>query len=258
MILPVHDRLRAHLARLLTTRLFTRSVGTAAARPRVPAQSRPRRPRHAGGVRAGAPAAQGAAGHRAGDRRRLRRARRRPRSVAAAPNGYLNFFLDRPAFLRERLTSAASARAHGERQGDRRAHGDQSEQGRAHRPPAQRRARRHAGPRPALPRHSRSKCRTTSTTPACRWPTWWSDSACSSSKTLDEIRADRRYDALRLLLLGSLRARRPSGTTSDKERLKIRAADAARHRARRQRERRAWPRSSPTASSAATCRRWRG
>src|SRR4029079_10158641 len=31
---------------------------------------------------------------------------------AAAPNGYLNFFLERPAFLRERLTSAASARAH--------------------------------------------------------------------------------------------------------------------------------------------------
>ena len=79
-------------------------------------------------------------GHRAGGRRaqRLPQLLPRPRrrscstgSAAAAPPR-------RPA---ER------------RQGDRRAHGDQPEQGGAHRPPAQLRARRHAGARAALPRH---------------------------------------------------------------------------------------------------------
>ena len=98
---------------------------------------------------------------------------------------------------------------------------------------------------------SRSRCRTTSTTPACRSPTSWSASASSRSSTLDDVQAHRRHDAVRLLLLGPLRARhrvvrRRQGTAEDPRR------DAARHRARRQRQRRASPRSSPIASSAAT------
>ena len=95
----------------------------------------------------------------------------------------------------------------------------------------------------------RSRCRTTSTTPASRWPTSSSASASSSSQTLDEVRRDRRHDAVRLLLLGPLRARhrvvrRRPGAARDPRR------DAARHRARRQRRRGDRRASSPTASSA--------
>ena len=53
----------------------------------------------------------------------------------------------------------------------------------------------------------RSKCRTTSTTPASRSPTSSSASASSSACSLDDVQRDRRHDALRLLLLGSLLAR---------------------------------------------------
>ena len=129
--------------------------------------------------------------------------------VEAAPNGYLNVFLDRPAFLLPRLgllDAAARAAAAG-RQDHRRAHRDQPEQGRAHRPPAQLRARRHARARAALPRHAgrspelhrrhrRPGRRRRRRLPRARGP-----------KSLDEVRAHRRLHALRLLLLGSLRAR---------------------------------------------------
>ena len=111
MILPVHDRLRVHLARLLTTRYSL----DPSAQPPLALEYPPNR--DLGDL--GTPVAFELA-------RRLRKA---PRAiaqeiagdfgtlegverVAAAPNGYLNFFLERPEFLRERLTSAAPVRAH--------------------------------------------------------------------------------------------------------------------------------------------------
>src|SRR4026208_2113589 len=111
MILPVHDSVRAHIARMLKT-LYALDD---AALPALALEYPPNR--DLGDL--GTPVAFELA-------RRLRKA---PRAiaqeiasdfgtlegverVAAAPNGYLNFFLERPAFLRERLTSAAPGRAH--------------------------------------------------------------------------------------------------------------------------------------------------
>ena len=102
MILPVHDRLRAHLTRLLTT-LY--AVEPSAA-PTLTLEYPPNR--DLGDL--GTPVAFELA-------RRLRKAPRAiaqevaaafgsvegVRQVAAAPNGYLNFFLDRSTFLLERL-----------------------------------------------------------------------------------------------------------------------------------------------------------
>ena len=113
MILPVHDRIRAHLAHLLTTRYSL----DPSAQPPLALEYPPNR--DLGDL--GTPVAFELA-------RRLRKA---PRAiaqeiasdfgtlegvarVAAAPNGYLNVFLERSTFLRERLTSAAPARAHDE------------------------------------------------------------------------------------------------------------------------------------------------
>ena len=109
MILPVHDRLRAHLTRLLATRYSL----DASAQPTLALEYPPNR--DLGDL--GTPMAFELA-------KRLRKA---PRAiaqeiaadfgtldgierVAAAPNGYLNFFLERPAFLRDRLASAADSR----------------------------------------------------------------------------------------------------------------------------------------------------
>jgi arginyl-tRNA synthetase len=106
MILPVHDRLRAHLSHLLTT-LYSLD---AAAVPAIALEYSPSR--EMGDL--GTPVAFELA-------RRLRKA---PRAiaqeiasafgdvagihrVAAAPNGYLNVFLDRAPFLLDRLTPAA-------------------------------------------------------------------------------------------------------------------------------------------------------
>ena len=74
--------------------------------------------------------------------------------VECAANGYLNVFLDRPAFLADRLAGrvGAAARRRRAREDHRRAHRHQPEQGGAHRPPPQRRAGRHAGAGAALPR----------------------------------------------------------------------------------------------------------
>ncbi|MGE0444166.1 MAG: arginine--tRNA ligase [Vicinamibacterales bacterium] len=102
MILPVHDRLRAHLGRLLTTVYAL----DAAALPSIGLEYPPTR--ELGDL--GTPVAFELA-------RRLRKAPRviaqeiagafgtleGVRAVAAAPNGYLNFFLERPAFLVDRL-----------------------------------------------------------------------------------------------------------------------------------------------------------
>src|SRR5687767_2758098 len=105
MILPVQDRLRAHLSRLLAT-LYSLDE---AARPAIALESPPNR--ELGDL--GTPVAFELA-------RRLRKAPRAiaqeiagafgtvegVREVAAAPNGYLNFFLDRPSFLLDRLSSS--------------------------------------------------------------------------------------------------------------------------------------------------------
>jgi arginyl-tRNA synthetase len=111
MILPVHDRLRAHVARLLTT-LYALDNSIAAA---IVLEYPPNRT--LGDL--GTPVAFELA-------RRLRKAPRAiaqevaaafgsvegVREVAAAPNGYLNFFLERRAFLTERLTEGSSRLVH--------------------------------------------------------------------------------------------------------------------------------------------------
>src|SRR5437763_11000732 len=106
MILPVHDALRAHVARLLTT-LYSLDAG---ASPAIVLEYPPNR--ELGDL--GTPVAFELA-------RRLRKA---PRAiaqeiagafgtlegiarVAAAPNGYLNVFLERRQFVLDRLRSDA-------------------------------------------------------------------------------------------------------------------------------------------------------
>src|SRR4051812_13543414 len=98
MILPVHERFRSHVSRLLTA-LYSLDEG---ALPPLVLEYPPTR--ELGDL--GTPVAFELA-------RRLRKAPRAiaqeiaaafgtlegVRQVAAAPNGYLNFFLERPAFL---------------------------------------------------------------------------------------------------------------------------------------------------------------
>ena len=105
MILPVHDRLRSHVARLLAS-LYSLEA------PDVPSLALEYPPnRELGDL--GTPVAFELA-------RRLRKAPRviaqdiasafgalpGIRQVSAAPNGYLNFHLERPSFLLERLAPA--------------------------------------------------------------------------------------------------------------------------------------------------------
>jgi len=108
MILPVHDRLRGHVTRLLST-LY--SIDETAAPP-LTLEYPPNR--DLGDL--GTPVAFELA-------RRLRKAPRAIaqeiagafgsldgiRQVAAAPNGYLNFFFDRPTFLLQRLRTTTPA-----------------------------------------------------------------------------------------------------------------------------------------------------
>jgi arginyl-tRNA synthetase len=112
MILPVHARLREHIAQVLS-QLYGLD---AAAVPSIVLESPPNR--DLGDL--GTPVAFELA-------RRLRKAPRAiaaeiaaastsvagVRQVVAAPNGYLNFFLDRSSFLRERLTPSAASAAPG-------------------------------------------------------------------------------------------------------------------------------------------------
>ena len=111
MILPVHDSLRAHLAAILAKQYSLAPSGVEgldpAAMPTLTLEYPPNR--ELGDL--GTPVAFELA-------RRLRKAPRviaqeiaaafgtleGIRQVAAAPNGYLNFFLDRPAFLLQRLS----------------------------------------------------------------------------------------------------------------------------------------------------------
>ncbi len=77
--------------------------------------------------------------------------------IEAAPNGYVNFFLDRPAQLvrwlaADRPLPASFSPDTPAGKTHRRAHGHQPEQGGAHRAPAQRRARRRVRPAAAVPR----------------------------------------------------------------------------------------------------------
>jgi arginyl-tRNA synthetase len=106
MILPLHDRLRAHLAHLLSTVYGL----DASSMPGLALEYPPNR--ELGDL--GTPVAFELA-------RRLRKAPKviaqeiagafgtleDIRDVAAAPNGYLNFFIERPAFLLERLSPTA-------------------------------------------------------------------------------------------------------------------------------------------------------
>jgi len=108
MILPVHARLREHIAQVLS-QLYALD---AAAAPPIVLESPPNR--DLGDL--GTPVAFELA-------RRLRKAPKviaaeiagastsvpGVRQVVAAPNGYLNFFLDRSSFLRERLASGVTA-----------------------------------------------------------------------------------------------------------------------------------------------------
>ncbi len=109
MILPVHDRLRSHVSRLLVS-LYSIEEGA------LPALVLEYPPTRALGD-LGTPVAFELA-------RRLRKAPRSiaqeiaaafgalegVRDVAAAPNGYLNFFLERPAFLLDRLAPLPPSR----------------------------------------------------------------------------------------------------------------------------------------------------
>src|ERR1700716_1807615 len=106
MILPVHDRLRAHVARLLTM-LYSLDESSSPPPPPIALEYPPNR--ELGDL--GTPVAFELA-------RRLRKAPRAiaqeiagafgslegVRQVAAAPNGYLNFFLERRDFLLSRLS----------------------------------------------------------------------------------------------------------------------------------------------------------
>ena len=236
MILPVQTRVREHLPR------SWHSSMASTPRPcrRLPSSPRPTASSATWARRSPSSWRAGCARRRAPSPRKSPPPRRRcagVRQVVAAPNGYLNFFLDRSAFLRERLGRApaaapapATARPSSSTRPSTRTRRPTSATCATPRS-ATRSCARCASAAPA------SRCRTTSTTPACRSPTSWSASASSNRKSLDEIRADRRHDALRLLLLGPLRAghrvvRRRQGAAGHPRR------DAARHRARRQRQRR--------------------
>ena len=143
------------------------------------------------------------------------------------------------------------------RQDHRRAHGDQPEQGGAHRPSAQRRARRRVRPAASLPgphgrdpelhrRHRRPGRGRRGRLPRAR-----STRRSTRSATIADA---GRFD----YYCWDLYARVTEWYEEDKERLKIRADGAPRHRARRQRHRRPRRTSSPTASSAAICGRCGG
>src|ERR1700704_2839185 len=113
MILPVHDRLRGHVARLLTT-LYALDESSSPPPPPIALEYPPNR--ELGDL--GTPVAFELA-------RRLRKAPRAIaqeiagafgslegiRHVAAAPNGYLNFFLERRDFLLSRLSPKQPAAA---------------------------------------------------------------------------------------------------------------------------------------------------
>ena len=212
MILPVHDRFRARLAAVLQS-LYQLPPD---ALPQLPIEYPPKR--ELGDL--ATPAAFELA-------RRLRKA---PRAIAqeiaaafgsvdgiarveAAPNGYLNVYLDRVAFALEQFVHQDDGRFDDRRSIDtiedhRRTHGDQPEQGRAHRPPAQLGAGRHARPGSALPGRA---CRSPELHRRYGRPGSRRGRRIPGARTEGSRRhpAHRRDDAVRLLLLGSVRPRHP-------------------------------------------------
>ena len=110
-------------------------------------------------------------------------------AMEVAGNGYINIRLDRGAYAAGLLRGESAEAAALGREDHRRAHQHQSQQGGAHRPPAQRDAGRHVRAHAARRRASASKCRTTSTTPACRWRTSWWASTTWKRRRLADVQA---------------------------------------------------------------------
>ena len=237
----------------------------------------PVRPHRRAAVRdrgAAEPRARRSRDHRSPSSSRARSAKRRARShrswrrpsapspgvakVVAAPNGYLNLYLDRRPFVdRSPSTGAIAARA------TRRTARPSS----STRPSI--RTRRRTSATCAMPRSAtrssascasaarRSKSRTTSTTLGVQVADIIVGFREIEHKDLDDVRSiadTTRFD----YYCWDLYSRVTEWYDGDKARLAVRAADAARPRARRQRQRRHGARSSPIASSARICRRWRG
>ena len=251
MILPLQQAVRAALQDTLTT-LYGHAVVPATLVIETP-------PTRALGdlalpvrLRARAHPAQGAARHRAGDRRRARR--RSTASPASRPRPTATQLLPRP---RRRSCAATSAR---------RSRRPRTERGRrpsSSTPPSTRTrprtsatcATRRSATRSCACCASgarRSRSRTTSTTPASRSPT--SSSASAPRRQAPRRRARARRPATRFdYYCWDLYARVTEWYDGDK--------DAARRSARRRctpsstaaTPRPRWARSSPTASSAATC-----
>ncbi len=223
MILPLHEQVRARV-RAVLAQLHGITDRRSRHPHRIPAEPHARRPRHAGRVRFGAPPAQsaprdcpgagGGAGTDSGSVARRSGAQRvsqrvpRPSRVSAVA-------------ARSRRRVAGASGAH--REDHRRAHRDQPQQGRAHRASPEFGARRHARARAHVSAATPSKCRTTSTTPACRSPTSWSAFASSRSCPLDDARRiaqTTRFD----YYCWDLYARVTEWYAGDKDRLKVRAA----------------------------------
>ena len=256
MILPIHDRLRAHLAHVLGS-LYALDE---AALPAIALEYPPNR--ELGDL--GTPLAFELA-------RRLRKAPRAIaqeiaarsarshgiRQVAAAPTGTsISFSTGRlpPRSARPRRDCRGDPAER--RQGHRRAHGDQPEQGGAHRAPAQLRARRHARARAALPRHAgggpelhrrhrRPGGRRRGRLPRAR-------AARRSTRSARSPTARGSTTTAGTSTRGS-----PSGTSRTRSacrRAPTRSTTSSTAATRTPRS----PPSSPTASSAAISRRWRG
>ena len=212
MILPVHERLRAHLQQSARAAVLPRPGGEA---PAIPLEYPPTR--DLGDL--GTPVAFELA-------RRLRKA---PRAiaqeiagsfgtsrgsarVAAAPNGYLNFFLERRGFLMDRL--GAQSDSPRDRAGRRRSSSTRRSIRTRPRTSAICAIRRSATRSSACCGFAafRSRSRTTSTIPASRWPTSSSGSWCSSESrsTRSEIaRPSRRASTT---TAGTSTRASPSGT----------------------------------------------
>ena len=255
MISPLQAALRAAITATVTRLYGARAAACPPIVARVAAEPRARRPRRARVAfelaRRLRKAPRAIAQEIVAGARPARRAsaRSRPRRTATSMCSSTA-----PAFLRRGLGRRAPRRRPPPptppRQDHRRAHGDQPEQGGAHRPPAQLRARRHAGARCCASAACRSKCRTTSTTPASRSPTSSSASSELEDMTLDEVRRDRRHRRASTTTAGISTRASPSGTTATRTRLQIRAATLHDIEHGGNDDRRRSPPSSPTASSA--------
>ena len=103
--------------------------------------------------------------------------------LEATGAGYLNLFLDRPRFARARIGVDPPAPAAGERAKTIVEHTAINPNKAAHVGHLRNAALGDTLCRLLRFRGPTSRCRTTSTTPACRWPTWWSVCASSRGRT---------------------------------------------------------------------------